>query len=105
MDKVYVFGQVPKPGAFDYEPDRRVLDYLARAGGPGARARATVVMVRGNPDKPEIIKISTVKGMRGRESDNPIMQPGDVLYVPEGIIADWRDLSQIISTIRLLTLF
>lgn len=105
LDKVYVFGQVVRSGGFSYEPDRRMLDYLAYAGGPGGRAKSSALVVRGNPDEPEVLKVNLTEGMKGEGKDNPVMQPGDVIYVPQGVVTDWRDISQIISTVRLLTLF
>ncbi|HOK53303.1 MAG TPA: SLBB domain-containing protein [Armatimonadota bacterium] len=106
LDKVYVLGQVHRPGSISYEPERRLLDYLASAGGPSSRAKSSALIVRGDPDKPEVIKVSlNEKGITNQDKDNPVLEPGDVVYVPEGIITDWRDISQIISTVRLLTLF
>ncbi|MEN6372750.1 MAG: polysaccharide biosynthesis/export family protein [Armatimonadota bacterium] len=105
QDKVYVFGEVVKPGGFSYEPDGRLLDYLAQAGGPGGRAKSSIVIVRATSNKNELIKADIAKGIRGKAKDNPVMQPGDIVYVSEKIVSDWRDLSQIISTIRLLALF
>lgn len=105
MNKVYVFGQVVTPGAISYEPDRRLLDYLGAAGGLGSRAKSSLMVIRGDPDSPEVLKVNALQGMKGRKEDNPILEPGDVVYVPEGVITDWRDVAQIISTIRLLTLF
>lgn len=105
QDKVFIFGEVVKPGGFAYEPDGRLLDYMALAGGPGGRAKSSVVIVRGGADGNEVLKVDTTRGIKGQSKDNPVMQPGDVVYVPEKTITGWRDLSQIISTIRLLTLF
>lgn len=105
IEKVYVFGQVVRSGGYGYEPDRRLLDYLAKAGGPAARAKSTVILVRGDLDKPEIVKVNLTRSMKGVDKDNPIVQPGDVIVVPEKIVTDWRDMSQIISTVRMLTLF
>lgn len=105
VEKVYVFGQVGRPGGYSYEPDRRLLDYIGQAGGPASRAKGNVMLVRGKAGKSEIIKVSLGKGIRGLEKDNPLIQPGDVIYMPEGVVTDWRDISQLISTVRLLMLF
>jgi protein involved in polysaccharide export with SLBB domain len=105
QDKVYVFGQVGRPGGFAYEPDRRLLDYLAAAGGPSGRAKETAYLVRGSAAKPETTKVHISKGMRGAEKDNPIVQPGDIIYLSEEMVSDWRDLSQLITTVRMLWSF
>ncbi len=105
QDKVFVFGQVGRTGGFPYEPDQRLIDYLAAAGGPGGRGKKTAYLVRGDADKPKITKVKLSNGMRGDKMDNPVVQPGDIIYVPEGIISDWRDLSQLIATVRMLWLF
>lgn len=105
IDKVFVFGQVQRPGGFAYEPDRRLVDYLGYAGGPSVRAKSSVVVVRGDPEKPEMLKINISKSMKGNATDNPILKPGDVVYVPERVLTDWRDVSSIVTTVRLLWLF
>lgn len=104
VEKVYVFGQVVKPGSYSYEPDRRLLDYIGQAGGPAGRSKSSVLIVRGQSDKSQVLKVNLGKGIKGLEKDNPMIQPGDVIYMPEGIITDWRDISQLVSTVRLLTL-
>ncbi|MBI2843809.1 MAG: polysaccharide biosynthesis/export family protein [Armatimonadetes bacterium] len=105
VDKVYVFGQVASPGGIAYEPDRRLLDYLGNAGGPAARAKSSAVIIRGDPSKPEMVKVNIARGMKGRAEDNPLIQAGDVIYVPERIITDWRDIAQALTTIRLFMVF
>ena len=105
MDRVYVFGQVVRPGGMPYEPDRRLIDYLAGAGGPTGRAKTSIIVVRGDPEKSQIVRADIGRSIKGQERDNPVLQPGDVVYVPEKVVTDWRDLAQIISTVRLLTLF
>lgn len=104
MDKVYVFGQVARSGGFPYEPERRMMDYLANAGGPNSRATQSVMIVRGNSENPDVMKFNLKSGMKGKSSDNPVMQPGDVIYVPQKTISDWRDISQVIATARMIML-
>ncbi len=101
---VYVFGQVANPGALPYEPNRSMVDYLGAAGGPNPRAKSSVVLVRSSGDKSDALHYDLKKAMKGVNSENPFLEPGDVVFVPERVIADWRDISQIISTVRLLTI-
>lgn len=104
-DKVYVFGQVEKPGAFPFEPERRMVDYLASAGGPTAKAKKTVVVVRGTGEAPQMLHLTLNSGLRGSNKDNPLVQAGDIIFVPDGVVTDWRDVAQIITTVSLLSKF
>ena len=104
-DAVSVFGEVVRPGSYSYVPDRRLVDYLADAGGPTNRAKqSSIAIVRGDPAKPTILRADVRKPAKEGSKNNPVLEPGDVVYMPEKIIADWRDIAQIISTIRLIAL-
>jgi len=99
-DKVHVFGEVVKPGSYVYSPNRRLLDYLGDAGGPLNIAKLTEVsVVRGASDKPEIIRLNARNAMRGTStSGNPVLEPGDIVYVPSKFISGWRDAVQLVFT-------
>lgn len=104
-DKVHVFGEVEQPGSFVYGPNRRLIDYLGDAGGPTEMAKLTEVsVVRGTADKPKITKFNAKSAMRGTSMrGNPILEPGDIVFVPSKFIAGWRDALQIVFTSLSLT--
>src|SRR5699024_5734616 len=57
---VYILGEVPRPGRYDYESDKpiSVLQALALAGGPGIFADREEIQVRSrNEDGTETVRI------------------------------------------------
>lgn len=100
VNKVYVFGEVQKPGACTYSPNRRVIDYIGDAGGPTQMAKLSgMSVVSGTAEKPKIIRLDASKAMRGTSTkDNPILEPGDIVYIPSKFVSGWRDAIQLIFT-------
>jgi len=106
-DEIHVFGEVNRPGSYAYSPSRKLVDYLGDAGGPTQRAQLTAVsVVRGSPESPEIIKLNVKNAIRGSSpKGNPELAPGDVVFVPQLFVSDWRDAMQLIfSSISLASL-
>ena len=99
-DKVHIFGEVKDPSSYVYSPNRRLIDYLGDAGGPTEMAKLTEVsVVRGTGDKPQITRFDVKRAMRGSSSaGNPVLEPGDIVYVPSKFISGWRDALQLIFT-------
>ena len=99
-DKVHVFGEVRNPASYVYSPNRRLVDYLGDAGGPTEMAKLTdVSVVRGKDAKPQIMRFNAKNAMRGTSSTgNPVLEPGDIVYVPSKFISGWRDAIQLIFT-------
>lgn len=107
-DKIHVFGEVKKPGSYIYSPNRRLVDYLGDAGGTTDIAKLTEVsIVRGGFEKPIILKVNAKQAiMRGTIKSNPVLEPGDIIYVPSKFIGGWRDAMQMVfSSLSLITLF
>ena len=99
-DKVHVFGEVKSPASFVYSPNRRLIDYLGDAGGPTQLAKLTdVSVVRNKGDKPQIMRFNANSAMRGSSiTGNPVLEPGDIVYVPSKFISGWRDAVQLMFT-------
>ncbi len=95
--KVYVFGQVKRPGVFQYTKDMTALEAILKAGGTTSSAELSrTFLFKGGPNNsPEILNLS----QNGISSDNSILNPGDVLYVPQSISVD---VMQIINNVTSL---
>jgi len=104
-DKVHVFGEVRQPGSYAYAPNRRLIDYLGDASGPSEIAKLTQVsVVRVTADKPKILRFNAKSAIRGTSlTGNPVLEPGDIVYVPSKIIAGWRDAVQLVLSSLSLT--
>ena len=99
-DKIHVFGEIKSPGSYAYSPNRRLIDYLGDAGGPTQSARLTEIsVVRGDDDHPNIRRVDARMAIRrGNLDGNPVLAPGDIVYVPTKLVSDWRDAVQLIFT-------
>jgi polysaccharide export outer membrane protein len=81
IDRVYLLGQVSKPGDYQLRPNVGVFELLASAGGPTNRADlAGAVVIRG---KAETIKIDLFASLAKNKTPDVKLQAGDVLFIPE----------------------
>ncbi len=81
VDRIYILGQVHRPGEYQIRLGVGILELLASAGGPTSRAdlRKSVV-IRG---KTETIQLDLLEAFGKNRSPDVKLMPGDVLYLPE----------------------
>ncbi len=89
--KVLVLGEVQKPGVYVNEGGSRVLDILARAGGPteAAKLKSTALVrpaTETSAARNAILDLDRALRL-GDWSQNPPVQKGDVIYVPKSTMA------------------
>ena len=83
--KVFILGQVKKPGTYRYEEGMSVVQAVALAGGLMPLAAPDLILIRGKEGDPvseERFSIPFKEISRGRASNAPL-RPGDILFVPE----------------------
>lgn len=82
--KVYVLGQVAKPGQYPFDGKLTVIGAIARAGGTLKTADSNrALLTRGDDDGEQVrvvVEISAIE--RGQAPDVELL-PGDIIYVPE----------------------
>ena len=84
-NRVYVFGEVEKPGVYSFESaDVRLADAISEAGGPTVFAsEAETRVVRGDITRPEIISTNLKRLIEeGDQSQNVTLANRDLIYVP-----------------------
>ena len=94
--KVFVIGQVQKPGTFPLSGTTDLLDIISQAGGPTDEAEKEAIIVRPKNNlqvenstlpqeakKSEIITINIKKLLKGEVSLNIDLQKGDTIYIPK----------------------
>jgi len=82
--KVFVFGDVSKPGAFPYEDGMTIVQALSQAGGfnkTASKNGVNVVRVLDGHEMKMPVKVEEI--INGREK-NFVLVPGDIVFVPEG---------------------
>jgi protein involved in polysaccharide export with SLBB domain len=83
--KIFVFGEVQKPGTFPYDEDMSVIQAITVAGGFGKLASkndvAVTRLVNGKETK---IRVRVADIGTGREKNLKLL-PGDIVFVPESL--------------------
>ncbi len=85
--RVFVLGQVKKPGAFNFEDRMSIVQAIAVAGGFTAMAEKNYAIVKRVRDGEEQrIPVPVEKIITDERSKNFVLQPGDIVFVPEAIL-------------------
>ncbi len=100
-NKIYVLGQVNRPGLYDLKDKTTVLQAISVAGGVTERgALRRTVVVRGDPQNPNRVPINLSKLLdKGDLSADLVLEPGDCVLVPETKTPNLNKISQFVSTI------
>lgn len=81
VDRIYLLGQVNRPGEYQVRPGMGILEILASAGGPTTRADLTkAVIIRG---RTEALQLNLLEAFAKNKSPDVKLLPGDVLFIPE----------------------
>jgi len=95
--RVIVLGEVRTPGVYALGDNRSLLEVVALAGGFTSNAvLKSVVVIKGGLAQPQATRLDLNKylnkGMlvrdRDRFTDNILLEPRDIVYVPKKFIAD-----------------
>lgn len=102
LRRVYVLGLVMRPGVYEISEGARLHEAISMAGGPERRgALEAVGLIR--QDTPQRARLQTydlTRFLRGADvSQNPVLQTGDVVFVPETKTPDWEMLLRGLSFI------
>ncbi len=88
--KIYVDGEVWKPGMVEMGGYMNLMQAIASSGGLRDSARdSEILIIRYNgPEKPYVLKVDLEKAMTGEDaSQNINLKPYDIVYVPKSCIA------------------
>jgi polysaccharide export outer membrane protein len=85
-------GQVGKPGQYELRSDITVAEGLAIAGGMAPTAKTQVFLFHRTSDQWYAVREVNMKDiLRGKNTnEDATLQPGDMIYVPEKFIANFR---------------
>ncbi|MDO8587955.1 MAG: SLBB domain-containing protein [Armatimonadota bacterium] len=100
--RVYVLGEVLRPGMYALKENMTALSAVSQAGGatPDRGHLKGTMVVRGDPANPEKIKVDISKmiGKGDLNQDIPLMA-GDLVYVPKSNKPKLQDVSAILSVL------
>jgi protein involved in polysaccharide export with SLBB domain len=81
VDRIYLLGQVARPGDYQLRQNQNIFELLASAGGPTNRADlGKAVIIRG---KTETVKVDLVEAFVKNQPPAVNLQDGDTIYIPE----------------------
>ncbi len=81
-DRVHVLGEVTKPGYYDLREGERLLDVIQKAGWFTPKAGPDRISIMRNDGQQ--VRVDLVAFLqKGAAEQNVLLQPGDVIYVPE----------------------
>lgn len=82
--QVYIFGEVLRPGAYQYEADTNVLQALINAGGPTAYADMEQVrLIWLAPHSTQVAQINLLRSTNQPNAPPLMLQAGDTIYIPK----------------------
>ncbi len=81
--KIHIFGQVAKPGRFDYTKGLTLLQAIATAGGFTAKAAKNSTRLIRTIDGVRKIYNIPLGDLGKRKVKDLFLRPGDIIYVPE----------------------
>jgi polysaccharide export outer membrane protein len=83
--KIYILGQVGKPGTFNYTPSMSVVEAITVAGGfTQLAAKNDTTITRSEEGKKTVVRVPVADIGEGR-APNVYLRPGDIISVPERI--------------------
>jgi len=97
--RVYVFGEINRPGVYQLEKSHRVLDAIGAANGFNwDTAKKKIFLIhQDEPDKPIVINLNHILET-GDMTQNYVMREGDVLYFTRNSrISFSRDIAPILT--------
>jgi len=82
--KIYVWGEVEKPGPQPYTGDMNLVEAISQAGTITIRSQPKKVrLVRGDPEKPKVFRVNLKEvTLRGVTDPNLQLLQDDIVYVP-----------------------
>lgn len=84
--RIFVFGDVSKPGSFSYEEGMTIVAAISAAGGFNRTAARNGVNITRLIDGRETRVPVRVDDIINGSEKNFVLQPGDIVFVPEGFL-------------------
>ncbi|RYD84351.1 MAG: hypothetical protein EOP61_40250, partial [Sphingomonadales bacterium] len=108
---VLVQGKIARPGVYPYKEPMTLADAISSAGGefPGRSRLSRTLVIReraGQPGQYQYIKADYVRFIRkGDQTQNILLQPGDLIFVPETNTPDVAQINGLVNTAFILNTF
>ncbi len=85
--RIFVLGEVSRPGVFLADGQMGIVEAIALAGGPTLDAKQeSVVLIRGTTKQTQIVNLESI--MEGDAAQNLVLQKGDIVYLSRTFISN-----------------
>jgi polysaccharide export outer membrane protein len=90
--KIYVLGEVQRPGVYNFSAGMTSLQALVLAGGyKNTALLKDMRIIRGDLDNPKLIRVNMKKTAKGMALKDVLLAQNDVIYVPRSAIGNWNN--------------
>jgi polysaccharide export outer membrane protein len=90
--KIFILGEVQKPGVYNLSAGLTLLQALTMAGGyKNTAVLKDMRIIRGELDNPKLIRVNLKRTAKGKEVKDVLLAKNDVIYVPRSAIGDWNN--------------
>lgn len=89
--KIFVLGEVNRPGAYPFDGQERVLEALSKAMGyrDDTAALKSVLVIKNSRNHYRAMRVNMFNFLhKGDIKQNILLEPGDIVFVPKTFIAD-----------------
>lgn len=84
--KIFVLGEVEHPGTFAYAAQMNIVEAITLSGGfKGSANEDYVIVTRKTPEGDKTVPVAVKKITEG-EATNFMLQPGDIVFVPDTLL-------------------
>lgn len=83
--KIYVLGEVGKPGAYPFEERMTIIGAIARAGGTSKLADLNRTIITREGAEGAVRQTVEVAEIRKGQAPDVELRPGDIVFVPESL--------------------
>jgi polysaccharide export outer membrane protein len=89
--KIFVLGEVEKPGVYNFAAGMTMMQAIALAGGyKDSAVLKDMRIIRGNINNPKLIRVNLKRTAKGKDAKDVLLAQNDVIFVPRSAIGDWN---------------
>lgn len=97
FSRVYVLGQVNRPGGISFIKQADLMDYISEVGGFTEKAdHFNIGILRKEKNNVKVYKVQLNLHESHSIASRLDLKEGDIIYVPKHFFSDWKDLATII---------
>jgi polysaccharide export outer membrane protein len=98
--KVFIVGQVNRPGIYRITDELSILEVITAAGGIAESGKRKVFLIRGGLNDPQMFEVDIDKMLEeGDLTENIFLTRGDIIYVPKSLLTKFNTVLATVNNI------